>query len=171
MKIFLTGFMGVGKSTVGRALAERLGVSFIDLDAAIERETGSSIVEIFADEGEERFRALEREALLRCGDLPGCVVATGGGTPVRAGNREWMAKRGRIVWIDLPFEQIRQRLAGATDRPLFRESARAEVLFQERLPAYRENDLRIDAQARSAVEIAVEIMDRLAGPAPPEVVR
>ena len=171
MKTFLTGFMGVGKTTVGRALAERLDSSFVDLDAAIERETGSTIVQIFADEGEKRFRELEREALLRCGDLPDCVVATGGGTPVDSRNRVWMAERGRIVWLDLPFEEIRRRLAGTRDRPLFRDSARVEELFRERLVAYRENDLRIDAPGRSAVEIAAEIIHRLARPAPPEVVR
>jgi shikimate kinase len=161
MKVFLIGFMGVGKTTVGRALAERLDVPFIDLDAAIEREAGATITEIFADAGEERLRALEREALLRCEDLPDCVVATGGGTPLDARNRAWMVEEGRVVWIDLPFEVIRRRLAGATDRPLFRDPSSAEALLEARLPAYRVNDLRINAQGRSAVEIAAEIHHRL----------
>lgn len=171
MKIFLTGFMGVGKTTVGRALADRLDLPFVDLDAAIERETGFTIAEMFTNEGEERFRALEREALLRCEVLTGYVVATGGGTPVDARNRAWMAEQGRIVWIDLPFEQVRLRLAGVTDRPLFRDPARAEALFEERLPAYREHALRIVARGRSAAEITAEIVERISSPAPPEAVR
>ncbi len=161
MRVFLTGFMGVGKSTVGGALAERLEVPFVDLDAEIERRTGSTIAEIFAEGGEERFRSLEREALESCGERSRCVVATGGGTPVDARNRGWMAERGRIVWIDLPFEEICRRLAGSTNRPLFRDPALAASLFEERLPAYRDHDLRVAADGRSAAEIVQEILERL----------
>ncbi len=161
MKIFLTGFMGVGKTTVGRALAQRLGLPFIDLDAAIETAAGATIAEIFARHGEERFRALEREALRRCERPSGCVVATGGGTAADPGSRAWMAEQGTTVWLDLPFEQIRRRLEEATDRPLFRDPVEAERLFYERLPAYREHDLRVAVEDRSPVEIAAEILERL----------
>jgi len=161
LKIFLTGFMGVGKTTVGRLLAERLDVPFVDLDAAIERESGLHVSEIFARHGEERFRALEREALLRCADLAGCVVATGGGTPIDPRNRAWMARQGRVVWINLPSAQIRRRLHGTWQRPLYRDPERAEILLQERLPAYREHDLEIAAEGRSVEEVVARILEEL----------
>ncbi|MDH3403324.1 MAG: shikimate kinase [Acidobacteriota bacterium] len=161
-RVFLTGFMGAGKSTAGRALAARLGVPLVDLDAEVERAAGSTVAEIFERHGEARFRALESAALARCGELEACVVATGGGAPIDSRNRAWMAEHGQVIWLDLPFAALRGRLAGAADRPLGRDPRQAEKLFRERLPAYRECDLRIAADGRTVDEIADEIAAHLA---------
>lgn len=146
MRIFLTGFMGAGKTTVGRLLAGRLGVPFLDLDAEIEGEAGMSVREIFASEGESGFRRRESDALRRMLVHPDVVVATGGGTIAQEANARLLHANGLTVWLNPPFSAIAQRIRGVgkADRPLFKDEAQALALFRERLPAYRQADLTVD---------------------------
>lgn len=164
MRIYLTGFMGSGKSTVGRRLAERLSVPFVDLDEEIERQAGMTVREIFERHGEPAFRRLEHEALRATLELPDAVVATGGGTMVFEGNLRLIRASGLSVWLNPPFAAIVSRIGalGKEDRPLFRDEKQALALYQERLPAYRRADLAVDvAPEEEPEEVAARITLRI----------
>lgn len=164
MRIYLTGFMGSGKSTVGRRLAARLGFSFLDLDEEIERQAGMRVREIFAQHGEPVFRRMEREALEATLALSDVVVATGGGTVTFEANARLIRENGIAVWLNPPFATIVERVGGLgkEDRPLFRDETQALALYRERLPAYRRADLTVDmAPQEGPEEIAARIALRL----------
>ena len=108
--IILCGFMGCGKSTVGALLAKKTGMSFIDLDAYIEKKEKMTISRIFADKGEEYFRELERQAVKELSEKNGMVIAAGGGTLTFQENVDVFRKTGRIILLDLPVEAISERL-------------------------------------------------------------
>lgn len=144
MRIYLVGFMGVGKTTVGRLLAERLRVPFVDLDEQIEREQGRTIRSIFDSSGEPYFRSCEREALARTVATPDAVVSTGGGTFTFPENRSLMHQLGVSVHLSAPFDVIAARLAGKHDqRPLFRSEQAAFELFTARQVHYRLADVAV----------------------------
>lgn len=148
MRIYLTGFMGSGKSAVGRRLAERLGVPFVDLDEEIEKRAGLKVREIFEWHGEPEFRRLEQETLRATGELEDVVVATGGGTVTFEANARWIRENGLSVWLNPAFATIVGRIGGLgkKDRPLFRDEVQALALYRERLPAYRQADLAVDVR-------------------------
>jgi len=157
-RIYLVGFMGCGKTAVGERIAERLGIPFVDLDAEIERTSGVTIRALFESSGEAAFR--EREALFLQGteSLPRAVVATGGGCSTREENREHLRRLGTPVFLDVPFEAIRARLAGKTDRPLFQSLEQAAELYSRRLPLYKIGSVRVELSGREEVE---ETADRV----------
>jgi shikimate kinase len=161
MRIFLTGFMGAGKSTVGGELAARLGWPFLDLDAEVEARTGATVAGIFAAHGEAEFRRLERAALAAAlaGPEP-AVVAVGGGTFADPAVLEAARARGFVVFLNPSFQTIVGRIGarGKTDRPLFRDEAAALALYRERLAGYRRADLVIDV---GADEQPREIVERI----------
>jgi len=160
VRIYLTGFMGSGKTAAGQKLAERLGCPFVDLDSEVEARAGMTVREIFEQLGEPAFRGLEQEALRATGELPDVVVATGGGTPTFDVNARWIGANGVSVWLNPPFATIVSRIGslGKQDRPLFRDEVQALALFRERLPAYRRADLTVDVgPAEQAEEIAARI--------------
>lgn len=161
MRIFLTGFMGAGKTTVGRLLARRLGVAFIDLDEEIEAEAGMSVREIFSAEGEGAFRRRENEALRRILAQPDVVVATGGGTMAQEANARLLQASGLTIWLNPPFGVIARRIGGMgkADRPLFKDEAQALALYRERLLAYRQADLTVEVGPNDEPE---EIAARIA---------
>jgi shikimate kinase len=167
LRIYLTGFMGAGKSSVGRALAARLTVPFVDLDEEIVARAGASIPTIFAAGGEPEFRRVEREALealLARPELADAVVATGGGTVAWAGTAERLAASGVTVWLNLPFATIVERIGGLgkRDRPLFRDETQAFALYRERLAAYRRCDVEVAvAPEESPEEVAARVEQRL----------
>ncbi len=146
MRVFLIGFMGSGKTTYGRELAERAGRVFIDLDEVIETEAGKSITEIFAGGGEERFRVLEHEALRRTIAIhPEAVIAVGGGTPCYFNNMELMNGSGITIYLQHPPEVLAAYLEEEPDkRPLISGMGRKELReyiagkLQEREPFYRQ---------------------------------
>ena len=136
--IYLVGFMGAGKSSVGRALAERLALPFLDLDERLAVEFGMPIPEVFERFGEERFREAERRALSWSTGLEATVVATGGGAFCSAANREIIhGAGGRSVFLDVPWEVIRRRLVGDQyGRPKFVDVESARRLYSDRRPHY-----------------------------------
>lgn len=163
--IFLLGFMGSGKSTVGVALAARLSRPFIDLDQRIEAVAERTIADIIEREGEEGFRRLESETLLQVAEAPAAIVALGGGAFARAENRELIRRVGVSVWLDAPFELCWRRiLEHDIARPLAPDEASARARYEARLPLYGQSDVRIEVSAAMSAEEIVElIIERLAG--------
>lgn len=160
--IFLVGFMGSGKSTVGQLLAGRLGWSFKDTDRLAEESWGKTVEQIFRDDGEGRFRRLEWEALQTLGGLRRAVVATGGGLFAGAVQRRWIKCAGRTVWLDLPLADCRRRVGKATGRPLWAHGAVAgRAMFERRRAVYALADIRVDARGASPEEIVERLVRRL----------
>lgn len=155
--IFLVGFMGAGKTTVGRALALALNYEFFDLDELIAKRAGKSVQEIFADLGEAEFRTLEREAIRCCADLTRTVIALGGGAYVSAENRSLLRLIGSTVWLDCPLEVCLQRISGDKSRPLFGTEAEMRDLLQQRRAAYAQADYVAGTGELSPEQLAVRI--------------
>ncbi len=163
-RIFIVGFMGAGKSSVGECLAREIGYRFLDLDREIEQESGHSVAAIIRDDGEAVFRRLEAAALRRAASLSDVVVACGGGTLSLPENRELIARTGFSVWLDAPLDIMLDRCRGGGHRPLLGERARMEALLSSRLPAYRQADLAIDASMEHPEALARRVAARLALP-------
>lgn len=160
MRLFLTGFMGAGKTSVGRRLAARLGWPFIDLDDEIEKVAGESVREIFEKAGEGGFREIEARVLADAMREDPAVVATGGGTLTFPRNLAAARSGGLVVWLNPEFATLTRRIGGKgkKDRPLFRDEATVLALYRERLPAYALADLKVDVTRReSAEEVAARI--------------
>ena len=157
--IYLLGFMGSGKSTVGPLLARGLGWPFIDLDQVIEAGQGVTIREIFEQAGEPFFRQLEQAALTEMARTEPAVIALGGGTFVQPGNVELVHASGGIaIWLDSPLEELRRRCAGMTNRPLFRDAESFANLLEQRLPYYQLADYRISTEGQSPEEVVESIL-------------
>jgi shikimate kinase len=156
--IYLTGFMGSGKTTIGRALSEKLGIPVIDTDEMIEKKAGKTIPAIFADEGEERFRKYEQEILkqLPTNDV---IITTGGGMVISKENRSWMKKHGNVIFLSCSLDIIFQRLQSDTNRPLFSQNKeKMKELYEKRLPYYLEAAFTIDTSQKSVEEIVEDIV-------------
>ena len=170
--IFLIGFMGSGKTTVGRLLAQRLGRSFADLDERIARAAGMTVPEIFAREGEPAFRRRETEALRVAAAERRTVLATGGGAACRDENLEVMLGAGHVVALAVsPAEAVR-RAGAASGRPLLDGAAdpvaAAASLLAARQPFYARAHWRIETEGRPPATIADQIAAAIGGPAAPE---
>ena len=157
--VFLVGFMGAGKTTVGGILARLLRWDFVDLDERIVAAERRDIPRIIAQEGEAYFRRLEREVLASLGGRARLVVACGGGTYANDESRRLIDRLGRVVWIQVPLAQALARCEGGPGRPLLQGGAQAEALYRSRLPSYRAAGLHVDADGLSAEEVA----ERIAG--------
>ena len=160
--IYLVGFMGAGKSSVGAALAARVGHRFIDLDERLGERFGVSIPEVFAVHGEGIFRAAETDELIRCADEQDTVVATGGGAFCVGANREIISgSEGVSVYLDLPWEELDRRLAADNGgRPMYDDAEQARSLFENRRPEYLRADVVI---ALEGSEIPDEVAKRVLG--------
>jgi len=154
MRIFMTGFMGAGKTTVGQRLAALLELPFVDLDQEIERLAGSTVREIVERQGEPWFRRLELEALQSVVGRGDAVIATGGGTLTSELGARLVRDAGLSVWLNPSFATIVERIGalGKADRPLFRGEAQVLALYRERLPVYRKADLTVDVSPEEAPE-------------------
>jgi len=164
--VFLVGFMGSGKSEVGRILAARLGREFVDTDARVEQILGRSVDSIFRESGEGRFREAEWRVLSELDlDTPR-VVATGGGLYLGVVQRGFMRSRGIAVWLDTPLEEIRARIGKGEGRPLWTSGDPVEqrAFFEKRRAAYALADLRVAASGRDPAEIASWVLARLETP-------
>src|SRR5574340_395305 len=142
--IYLVGFMGAGKSSVGTVLAQRMGWPFVDLDAVIEAGYGATIRQMFEHAGERFFRQVEHAALVEVTKKAPAVIALGGGTFVQRPNFDLIRQtRGATIWLDCPIEELWQRCSTMDNRPLFRDRESFSKLFEQRLPFYREAEFRI----------------------------
>jgi len=163
-RIYLVGFMGSGKTSVGLALASRLGVPFVDLDQALEAMAGRTVRELFEKHGEPWFREREAELLRGTADLPDAVIALGGGTFVDPRNAEFIRAHGRSVFLDVPFDLIASRLQGkSADRPLFRSVVEARNLYEARIPCYNIADRAVSVSENDSVNAVAERLERLLG--------
>ena len=157
MNIVLCGFMGCGKTVIGRELAKIMGRRLIDTDEQIEREQGVSIKAIFATRGEEYFRELEHEICVRAAQVRNCIISTGGGALTFENNAEALKKTGRIVFLDTDFDTICERIGDSSSRPLFRDKESARALYDERRGKYLEAaDIVVDGNM-SARKTALDI--------------
>lgn len=165
--LYLTGFMGVGKSAVGRALARRLRRPFVDLDAAIERRMGSTVADIFERRGETAFRRLERQTLAKAAKRKGVVVALGGGALLDARNRETVRRTGILVRLTCARRELVRRLRPQrARRPLLAGGsldARVASLAAARRRAYGTADLTVSTTKISNAAAAALIARRCHG--------
>ncbi len=161
MIVYLVGMPGAGKSVVGRELAGRLGVPFVDLDGEIERSQGKSVPELFAEIGEAGFRALEAEALTAASTHDPSVVACGGGVVLEPANRITLRNTGTAVFLDVPLEQLRTRVTPAADRPLIRAAGDLENLLRDREPLYREFAAHVVDGSGTPGDVAEAIVEEL----------
>jgi len=159
----LIGFMGAGKSSIGRALAARLGFTLFDTDAIVEEAAGKPISELWDTEGEEGFRASEHDAVLQACAGSGRVIASGGGAVLEIRNYGILKGAGTVVYLRAPADVLRARVGIALDRPLLREAGAFDRLLAERTPAYESAaDLVVDTEGRTPDEVAVDIAGQLA---------
>ena len=159
--IVLIGFMGTGKTCVGQLVAEELGWPFVDLDLEVEKAIGMSIAEYFSRFGEGTFRDREQEAVVRVSALSRVVVATGGGVVLRQENIDQLKKTGVLVCLSASEEEIVARTEGDTLRPLLNRPDKLQVirdLLTERMPQYRQADVWMDTDGKSAPETAALIL-------------
>jgi len=160
--IYITGFMGSGKTTVGRMVAERLGWDFVDLDTDIEEREHDTVANIFAKRGEAEFRRIETDAIKRwlrkieCG-IP-TVIALGGGAFVQSVNYEILGNNGISVWLDCSLEVAEARIVDTDARPLARDREAFRKLYAERRVLYGRADYRVNGDLESA-EAAGAIVD------------
>lgn len=163
LNLVLLGFMGTGKSAVGRILARRLDRSFVEMDAEIERRAGRSIPEIFASDGEPAFRAMERAWVREQAELTGRVIATGGGVVLDPANLEDLGRRGVLVCLTASLEALRARLDGDRARPLLAggRADRMPALLESRRALYEAIPLRVDTTGRTPDEVADEVLKRI----------
>ncbi len=164
--IILTGFMGTGKTSVGRYLAERLNRPFVDLDERIVARAGKSIPAIFAEDGEAAFRELEAAACLELAEPQGVVAATGGGAAVNPANRAALSRGGLLICLDAHLEALLVRLEGYSGRPMLdggdlRE--RVKVLLAQRADAYAAITHHVDTTGHSVAAAAGRVLALLAG--------
>jgi shikimate kinase len=159
MKIYLVGFMGAGKTTVGRTLAERLDAPFFDLDELVEAAEKMSIKDIFAQHGEPLFRKRERDILRSTHYFDDAIVATGGGTFTFEENVQFIQTEGFSVFLSAPYTLLRSRIGDkAAERPMFRDDVAAHELYNSRLRFYRMCDITVEIREE---ETPGEIAERI----------
>jgi shikimate kinase len=170
MIIFLTGFMGAGKTTAGKKLASVLSFEFIDLDRAFEAATSSTISELF-NSGESAFRKIESSELKKTAGLKNVIVATGGGTPCFEDNLEWMNGNGITVYLKLSAGSLFRRLAQSkTSRPLLKNLNDVELMeyivetLSIREKYYKKAAITVKGESLDIAELALSIKDRFNSP-------
>lgn len=163
--IVLIGFMGSGKSSVGKELASLLEMDYVDTDELITQNAKISINEIFSTSGEAGFRRLERDAIASLRDVKNTVIACGGGAVLVAENVEILKDNGKLVWLQVSPLEVTNRLKADTQRPLLKDMSNTETLVEmlgRRLPIYNEiSQIKIDTDDKETTEIAKEIIEKL----------
>ena len=158
--IVLVGFMGAGKTTVGRLLAARLGLRFADTDLVIEERRGRSIMEIFAEDGEAAFRAAEHEVLAELTRGPEAVVAAGGGAVEYQASRR-LLRAARVIYLQISYDEAMRRVGADAGRPMLRRPDLGDV-YRRRLPVYQSvATLTVAAAGRPAEAVCQEVISRL----------
>lgn len=156
--IFITGFMGAGKTTIGKELGKKLGVTVVDTDHLIEGKSGMPVKEIFRTYGEKHFRELETNILKEI-PLVNTIVTTGGGLILSEENRNYMLEKGDLIFLYCDIDELYARLQNDTDRPLIQEKTKGEIneLYQSRIPFYEQCSLKINTTRKTLHETAEEI--------------
>lgn len=160
--IVLTGFMGTGKTAVGRELSRLLNMRLVDVDSEIERSTKMKIAEIFSNFGEPYFRDIETEVIKKVSAAQNCVISTGGGAVLREENMEALRQTGVIFCLFADPETIIARTAGSNDRPLLNVEdplARVRELLNLRMPFYERAGIMIDTKGKTPLEVARELAE------------
>jgi len=163
-RIYLIGFMGAGKSTVGRFLAAKLGWNFIDLDDEIERRERRPIAEIFRQDGEPRFRELERLCLKELSSSPKTVIALGGGTFIDPENRDLATRTGLTIWLKVSFDKLVHRVRIDGSRPKFVDTEQTKRLYQTREPFYALAKVHVSTEegtAETTVDEIIEVIENV----------
>lgn len=161
MNIILCGFMGCGKTTVGKLLAKKCGKIFIDTDDIIEKQQGIPVSRIFDTKGEAFFRDLEHAVCRQIAVSDNLVVSTGGGALTFVRNVQLFKQRGAIIFLDVPFAVLAERVGGSDSRPLFRDVQQAKQLYEARVPLYQSAaDTAVDG-AGTPEQVAQRIMEAL----------
>lgn len=162
---FLVGPMGVGKTTIGKHLAQELEMPFVDSDKEIERRTGATIPLIFELEGEAGFRKREREILDELTQQQGIILATGGGVVLGEDNRANLRRRGQVIYLRAPLQQLLKRTARNRNRPLLQTANPAErmqQILEQRGPLYESiADITVETGGRGVKTVVKEILQRL----------
>ena len=165
--IALIGFMGAGKTTVGRILAERLGLRFVETDDLVERMAGKTIPRIFEEDGEETFRRLEAEAVKKAVSMEGVVVSCGGGVVLRGENVEALRKNCVVVYLKTSPEEAYRRTAGDEGRPLLNvedRMKRIRELLSAREPLYESSaDIVVETDGLTPTEVADRVIEAVRG--------
>ena len=165
MNVVLTGFMGTGKSCVGRRLSETLHVPFLDVDEAIEQRSGRKIADLFSTEGEAAFRAIERQVVLEISQTKSSVIATGGGALLDARNREALEKNGTLVCLTATPATLVQRLHSDSKRPLLKGEGplveRIERLLKERQSIYQSCPLHVATDGKSIAQVVEAVFNAI----------
>lgn len=158
--IFLIGYMGCGKTTLGKKLASRMGYGFIDLDHVLEAQVGKTIAQYFADHGEDAFRELESSVLKTTAYPANAIVSTGGGLPCFFDNMDWMKQHGRVVYIKLNAGVLASRLENnKDDRPILRHKHGEELVafinekLTEREPFYNQANIIAEGVSLTAERV------------------
>ncbi len=162
--IFLVGFMGAGKSTVGKIVAEKLGYGFCDADMYIEEQAGTTITQIFADHGEDHFRDLESESTETLASEDNKVIATGGGVVQRDRNWDAMKAGGITIYLRATIESVWERIKDDNTRPLLQVDNpvdTARELLSKRTPMYEKADIIIDTDNFSPEQVADQVLSKL----------
>ena len=160
--LFLVGMMGTGKSTIGKILAQRLSMKFIDSDSEIEKESGSSIPEIFSDQGESTFRKMERTFINQINQDQPAVIACGGGLCIPAGMMELLKSKGHVICLLANPSTLLERTQKDSNRPLLQVAQplqALEKLLQEREGRYREADTIIDTDELLPEQVVERIIE------------
>ena len=164
--VVLVGMMGAGKTAVGKALAARLSVPFLDSDAEIEKAANMTIAEIFQRDGEAFFRARESEVIDRLLDTQRGILSTGGGAFLSERNRRTVSEKGVSVWLNADLDLLWSRVKGKNTRPLLRTAHPYETLreiYEARVPIYRQADLNVAADAGYSIDdMAAQVESALA---------
>ena len=167
MRVFLIGFMGVGQTTLGERLAKRLGLTFVDLDHAIEEATSRTVACIFDEEGEAGFRHHESTHLDLLLERQNVVVATGGGTPTIPGSMDKMLESGTVIWLQASVETILHRVQNDVKRPLLagltasQQRRTIEAILAQRMSLYQRADFIVDTEGRDPRWLVENICERL----------
>ncbi|MEX1062421.1 MAG: shikimate kinase [Balneolaceae bacterium] len=165
--VFLCGMMGSGKSTVGRILASRMDMPFVDMDDLIEQQEGMTISEIFSRKGEKTFRKIEKELVMKTVDNSGCVIALGGGALQDQQITDHLKNKGWLIFLDAPLSVLSRRLANDTKRPLLQQAGKEKIriridrLLKERKKYYLQSHITIDTGRLSPETASHTIINKI----------
>lgn len=161
LNIILVGFMGTGKTTIGRALADRLNIDFVDMDVELEARAGKPIPRVFAEDGEPVFRRMERDLVVELARRSNLVVAAGGGIVLNPDNIRDFSAMGRVICLKAAPDEILRRVSGSSHRPLLEQGDKEErirKLLQQRQHFYDAIPCQVDTTGKTVTEVVAEVL-------------